>query len=207
MLDVEYLVAAPVRTRGRGKKATAKTENATEPSQGGVANDAATASHDQPQKKRRKRLPSISPVRAPKRSRLSAGDISPQSAYPRYREAVDYRRLGFFYIDHSTWVAQICDLETLSGPAGVDGWAIVRSEVDGSGAERYVCTCPDYKKYKQVCVHVLLLRSEDRPPFKLFSKQGRYLASLLSLRDTDALQTCLPALCSSTPPQPKSEVH
>ena len=170
--DVEYVVATPKRTRGCARKV--EEEDADDLQSGGYGtNPTAAGSQGGTNKKRRR--PNQVAVAPPKRIRLSAGDISPQTAYPRYREAVDQRRLGFFYIDHRTWVAQICNLETLSGLAGVDGWAIIRSEVDSKGAVRYICTCPDYKSHKKVCVHMLLLCSDDRPPFKMFSSQGKHL--------------------------------
>lgn len=81
--------------------------------------------------------------------------------------------VGFFQIDPRTWVAEIHDVAKGERLRGVDAWTVVQCAVDLKLNITYACDpCPDYRKHG-LCVHVLVLRDKDPPPFQPFSELGK----------------------------------
>lgn len=177
--------APPRRGRGHKSKAPAPKANASAPSTAAHAAappdkapshaKSATKSRPKQQSVRTRSARSVSSAslrqlsNGPRRFRPAASAIPPATAYQRYREAVDAREVGFFQVDPRTWVAERHDVAIGDRLQGVDAWTVVQCHVDLQQRLTYSCSpCPDFVRHG-TCVHVLVLSSNDPPPFCPFS--------------------------------------
>lgn len=182
--DIVLLYPSPTKGRGRGKKTLAAEAAERDAQQNAGRGQTPTAAPSvaslvasgEYASSASAGLVQKSPAprrRTPQASRAPAAEL-----FPKYRQAIEARTLGFYQIDQRTWVAELCDLDEMDSFDGVDAWTVLRSELDSDERVSYSCApCPDYKAHSR-CVHTMLLLSDDVPPFRPFSEFGEYSARL-----------------------------
>lgn len=186
------LEPAPRRGRGPSKKTTARDAQEHEAHERGLREDQSEDPSSTAKSRVRGTAMDVdsiatsasTPVHPPRR-RPKPSSVSPRDVFEQYCTAVDDRLLGFYQIDSRTWVAELCDLDHIDDElrtfSGVDAWSILRSEVDEHEVVSFTCTpCPDFASLGR-CVHTMLLKSDDVPPFKQFSKRGMHAVAARSL--------------------------